>query len=173
MEDNKKYPASKFLFYLHTNNVKPMKGFFDIILSDLIKRYDSKLSSPYTSLLLLCIKFYDKEHDIDFLKFSLQLIDNILKLEKENRIISVYSINKYQILKRMRSLNKKEKEHIVTIKNEYILDIEFQLCCSILLDETSITSKKLDTLKLENTNRYEQFTKYPIYSLFLSLNEKT
>lgn len=130
-------------------NIGIMKKSFDS------PNYNEETSLRYNLWLLELIKAYDKSNEQKWLEFAEYIIDKILEFSNS----PTYIINKLQIIKRKRNLNKEEKDKLYEIK-ENEKDDMIQCGIAILLNNISDFERYFN--KLENK---EEFEKFPIYNL--------
>lgn len=130
-------------------NIDIMKRSFDS------PNYSEETSLRYNLWLLELIKAYDKSNEQKWLEFAEYIIDKILEFSNS----PTYIINKLQIIKRKRNLNKEEKDKLYEIK-ENEKDDMIQCGIAILLNNISDFERYFN--KLENK---EEFEKFPIYNL--------
>ncbi len=137
------------LITLSNINIDIMKKSLDAV------EYTEETCSRYNLWLLELIKAYDKTKEQKWLEFAEFLIDKILTFSHS----ALYIINKLQIIKRTRKLNREEKNRLYEMK-EKENDNMIQCGIAILLDNLSDFERFFD--KLENK---EEFKNFPIYNL--------
>ncbi|MGE5329837.1 MAG: hypothetical protein ACM3KR_10055 [Deltaproteobacteria bacterium] len=116
-------------------------------------------------LLLEIIKAYDKEPSRkEFLALA-ELLQSIIENYSSN---AINTINRLQIFKRQRTLNRKEKSELIELRKT---NAENQILCaiSILLDNISDYELYYDMLMDEERTI---FNNYPIYNLRPDLNDQ-
>ncbi|MBU3159508.1 hypothetical protein KPL37_07030 [Clostridium frigoris] len=110
--------------------------------------------------ILELIKAYDLNNDFtNCLETSLKLCE---WLEEYDSNSYIYKINKYQIIKRLRKLNKEEKLKLMEIKRASAENIQIQCGISILLENKSDFEYYFDNL---SEGEGKVFCEYPIFKL--------
>lgn len=128
-----------------------------------IKKY---IKTPeYVSKVILyileLIKYYDSIHNKKYLFKALDL----LKWIEDKDDIYLNKINKYQIIKRLRSFNMNEVIDLVDIKNKNSEDIAIQCAVNILIEKFEDAKNNMSNM---NEELLKEFKLYPIYSLMKS-----
>lgn len=160
-KDRKKFVGSIYLM-LRANDMIKASNMDLQIIEESIKSImlDNDYAGYVTLLILELIKAYDI--DIRFINCLHRAAGLNHWLEEYDDSNVVYKINRLQILKRFRVLEKTEKEELIRIRLE--LKDNFSMLCgiSILLDNKSDFEYYFQ--KLSDVER-ELFIEYPIYKL--------
>lgn len=135
---------------------------FDVDKANIyIKKY--KKTPEYTTNVILyileLIKYYDKKNNEDFLIKALELLEWIEDEEHSD----INKINKYQIIKRLRSFNMHEVIDLVDIKNKNSEDIAIQCAVNILIEKFEEAGNNMSDM---NEELLKEFKLYPIYNLY-------
>lgn len=122
-------------------------------LNDLTLGYINKL-------LLEVIKAFDADSTrTDVYRLALSIAEY---LEDYDRASGIYTINRLQIIRRERSLNKSEKELLRSLGEKDRDNIAVQAAVSILLENRSDFEHYLDMFSQDER---EDFCRFPIYNL--------
>jgi len=117
-------------------------------------------SGAANTLILELIKVYDINNDFtNCLDTAINLCEWLQEYDSNS---CIYIINKYQIIKRLRDLNKEEKRKLMEIRSASIENIPIQCGISILLENKSDFEYNFEKLPEEESN---VFCEYPIYKL--------
>ena len=119
--------------------------------------YSEETCERYTLWMLELIKAYDQSKDDKWLEFAEYLNGKIMNNITRNANV----INKYQIIKRKRTLTTDEKEVLYEIK-EKETNIMIQCAISILLENKSDYERAFSKM---NESEKKQFEEFPIFNL--------
>ena len=124
--------------------------------------YDEYTEGIANSILLKLISAYDKSLNKDIINICIK-ISNWLFRRNQNSIS--YELNRYQLKKRLNTLDKKEIKRISKIANEFS-EHDIRFGCFVLLGKYN--EAKSEFTKLDSNVRKE-YEKYPIYNLYAKL----
>lgn len=136
----------------------------------IIKEIQKSTKNEYTMafitvLLLEFIKCYDVSKDIKFLNIAEKI--NKLIMNESLYNTNYYKINKYQMLKRKRTLSKQEKKDILTIKIDNQKDFYIVCSCCILCDQYEEFEEYFKQLNEEEKKIYKSWSIYYFYEKYL------
>lgn len=164
-EINISIPCSRFIDLLKIPQFKHYEvfdGYFELIETDLIKFYDSRLKNIYGKLMLDLILEFDKSGKEEYLNLANKINLLIYNPQDELRDEQIYNINRIQIIKRKSSLNKNDLEYLIKIKSEST-DKDMICCANILLESYN----EFDILfSLLSDAEKSNFKSWPIWKLY-------
>lgn len=162
LEDTKKNIACSIYIQLKATDIIKSDNLDLEIVEESVKSIS--LNNDYAGvvnfLILELITAYDMNNNFtNSLNTALKLCE---WLEKYDSNSYIYTINKYQIIKRLRKLNKEEKLKLMEIRSASVENIQIQCAISILLENKSDFEYYFENLPKEE---YKVFCEYPIYKL--------
>lgn len=152
-------------FMLKSENILKFSNFnSDIVFKSLKLIENWKKQSDYINKFMLeLLKAYDKNSKRkDILELAEKINNELIKREKS----ITNELNKFQIIKRIRDLNAKEKDIILQLRNDITKDNNFninQCGIAILLENKYDFEYYYDKLDLEEKKEFDTF---PISNLF-------
>lgn len=141
---------------IKTNNLNLQKLKKSIKKIPLIEEYAYRVNF----LVLELIKSFDIKNEMtDCLYTAINLCE---WLEECSNHSAIYKMNKLQIIKRIRELNKKEKEELIKMRGNFKEDISMLCGISILLENEADFEYFFEKMDQE---KQEEFRSFPIYKL--------
>lgn len=142
--------------HLLADNIDP-DYFSSFIINDL---YSPEFSVYVNNYVLELLKAFDMCHRTHMLDAALRIAEKLLDSEPMS---GIYLVNKYQIIKRKRTLKKEEKKILFELKQSCIDNYALLCAVNILLRDNSEAIIAYDRM---NADDKETFKSYPIYSLW-------
>lgn len=138
----------------------------DKIINEIQKSTKNEYTMSYITVLLLeFIKCYDLNNNIKFLNIAERI--NKLIMDEPLYNISYYKINKYQMLKRKRSLSRQEKKEITMIKINNSDDFYVVCSCCLLCDQCEEFEEYFKKLNNKEQKIYKSWSIYYFYKKYL------
>lgn len=138
----------------------------DKIINEIQKSTKNEYTMSYITVLLLeFIKCYDLNNNIKFLNIAERI--NKLIMDEPLYNISYYKINKYQMLKRKRSLSRQEKKEITMIKINNSDDFYVVCSCCLLCDQCEEFEEYFKKLNNKEQEIYKSWSIYYFYKKYL------
>ncbi len=158
--ENTFFPCSRFLALNTTHLIKSIDGYFNEVLHDLLSHYSSEVFSSYQLFMLNCISAFDQTDNVEFLKIADKINELIINDVND---MDIYTINKLQIIKRQRLLNKDEKRKLLEIEQKNPDDVNKICCINILLGY----NEKFEVYYDKFTDKgKDEFQAWPIWNLY-------
>ena len=166
-QDNKKYMTSMFTAAFIMND---FYKFSNVNYNLLISSYENMVDKNPDIFeranwdMLLALNAYDKQKEK-----SEKLYDGILKLnnwllEKDKKNKNIHIINKFQIVKRKRDLEKSEKKELSSLLDSSNLQLMTKLGINILLENKGTAENQFEKLSKAEQNFFKL---QPIYYLMI------